>query len=141
MTDPLAIRIEAALADWQHVAEFALHGGADTGGDWVPRPWKTDGDEEVLEGVMTVADCWRPDLAAFIAAFDPSTILGLITGMRAILADHADDYQACRRCVDVSAWLALAGDSDAVDSLPMLAYPCPTVQSLASMLGLEEDTA
>ena len=69
MTEPLAVRIEAALTDWQRLAEAAS-----------PVWWSRD----------EVEDTFDQSDSAFIHANSPSSVLRLITGIREIAAMHSD---------------------------------------------------
>src|SRR5882762_2671252 len=83
MTEGLAVRIDAALADWQVLANAALGGtGPGTSNDGT---WTSDGYEVFHSKCFQVADTWAPQFSHLIAAFDPSSVLRLVAGMREIV--------------------------------------------------------
>jgi hypothetical protein len=130
MTEPLAVRIITALDEMQRHAEDCAK--------VYPGPWelsdrgwmaKVTADEPSFRIVaeLTQDDVargeveWLGDALAMIAAFDPSSVLRLITGMREIAAMHSD-------VMDDSHTGTCSCESD---------YPCETVRALAAMLGVE----
>ena len=109
MAEDLAVRIEAALTDWQRLAEAAA---ATHGDSWSAR-----------EGTDSTT-------ARLFAAFDPSSVLRLITGIRDLAKHH--QKSAVTMCE--------------IDGVPTASctgcnyfWPCPDFKTLARMLGVGDE--
>lgn len=126
MTDPLAIRIEAALTKLEALANATAT---------YPSPWDwvsyggQGGDLSDAEG-MAIAQVIRPGVVQFIAAFDPSSVLRLITGMRAIL-------QVVPEIEDMEGQIQGEWGLSTDDPAEINECSNALLRTLASMLGIE----
>lgn len=128
MTDPLAIRIEAALTEWNTLANAALGGtGQATSNDGI---WISDGHDVLHSKCFQVADTWAPQFSRHIAAFDPSSVLRLITGMRAIL-------QVVPEIEDMEGQIQGEWGLSTDDPAEINECSNALLRTLASMLGIE----
>ena len=132
MIEGLAGRVEASLILWQRLAEAAMGGtGPSTSNDGI---WTSDGHEVFHSECFQVADTWAPQFSHLIAAFDPSSVLRLVAGMREIVelafrtaAQIDGEWACCHSAEDIAAGMCPETPIDGI----------PELRALASMLGIE----
>lgn len=121
MSDPLAIRIEAALRQLESNAYNAEH--------WHPAPWSPAG-LQILDADEKLTAAGDSSTVDHFAAFDPSSVLRLITGMRAIL-------QVVPEIEDMEGQIQGEWGLSTDDPAEINECSNALLRTLASMLGIE----